>query len=346
MWLRLLVAPWWVRWLIGAAVTAATLAAIAALLFPRVFTTTGALRGWLAVAGFGMIISASMLYVQAPLQQRLVTPIVGLDREQRAQIWKALRRGEIPADSGALAAATTMAALALRSLRRPQRGASKVVWVVPVLFAVLVILAFVTHDVRHGIFWAGFVLYFTTYHTWLGYRRRRLTQHLESLRAAARDRGIPTELEGSASLPSRRIWALVALFVVVGVTVGAMAYLSDRPDPDCRTANAALADSYRTDITGAWLGVMDRGDVDRYRAWSDQLHSYARQPSNGPVGGHLRRMADLSGQAVSLLEDIGRDKTSSAPADVVARDQNAYLNTITQMLDEQEGLLAICQSTK
>lgn len=346
MWLRLLVAPWWVRWLVSTAVAAATLAAIAAVLYPRFFTTTGALWGALAVAGFGMIISASMLYAQAPLQQRLVAPIVGLDRQQRTQTWKALRRGDIPSDADALVAAITMAALALRPRRRPQRGAAVLVWVVPVLFTVSAILAFITHDVRHGTFWIGFALYFATYQTWLSYRQRRLTQHLESLRAAARNREIPTDTAESVAVPPRRIWALVAMFTIVGLTVGAMVYLSDRPDPDCRTANAALAMSYRTDVTGAWLGVTNPSDLDQYRAWADQWRTYARQTSNGPVGDHLRRMADLSARAVSLLQDLSNDKTSSAPPDVVASHQNAYVNTITQMFDEQKHLLAICQSTK
>ncbi|OOK65162.1 putative membrane protein [Mycobacterium kansasii] len=331
------------RWLIGAAVTAATLAAIASLLYPRFFTTTGALWGSLAIAGFSTIISASMLYAQAPIHQRLAAPLTGLDNEQRTETSNALRRGEIPADSRALTAAITMGTLALTSRRRQLRGATKFVWVVPVLFTVSAFLAFASNDIRHGVFSIGFALYFATYYTWLGYRQRRLTQHVESLRAAARNRGIPIQIEDSVSVPTRRMWALATLLIVVGLTTGAMAYLADRPDPDCRAANAAIDLNYHADLA-RWTEATSAGDLARYQAWSDQLHSYAQQAPNGAIRDHLRRMADLSARAVSLLQDIASNEASSAAADVITKQKIAYLNTITQMLDEQKGLPAICYS--
>ena len=67
MWLRILGAPWWVRWLVNAAVTAATLTFVTVLLYPNVFAITGPLWGLLGIAGFGVIISAAVLFVQHPL---------------------------------------------------------------------------------------------------------------------------------------------------------------------------------------------------------------------------------------------------------------------------------------
>lgn len=63
----------------------------------------------------------------------------------------------------------------------------------------------------------------------------------------------------------------------------------------------------------------------------------------GPSG-VCRASVDLSVHTVSLLHDIGSDGASSASTDVIATHKTAYLNTITQMLNEQKVLLAICHS--
>ncbi|OBF61787.1 hypothetical protein A5753_17590 [Mycobacterium sp. 852002-51971_SCH5477799-a] len=56
-------------WLVSAALTAATLVAMAALRSPNLFTITGWSWGLLAVAGFSLLISASVIFLQRPMRQ-------------------------------------------------------------------------------------------------------------------------------------------------------------------------------------------------------------------------------------------------------------------------------------
>lgn len=341
MWLRILGAPWWVRWLVNAVVTAATLAFVTVLLYPNVLTITGLLWGLLAIAGFGVIISAAVLFAQQPLHQRLAEPLSGLNREQRAQAGKALRRGEIPADPRALAAAITVGSVVSASLNRALRGVNVLGWLVPVLFTVSAVLAFVACDIRHGIFSIGFALYLPSYYTWFWYRKRQLTRHLELLRAATSEGGTPTDTEESVQAPARRLWALVPLFIVIGLAVGAMAYLSNRPAPGCQTADAAINLNLNADLA-AWAEKTADPDLAKYRSWSDQLQADARQASTTAVAGRLHQIADLSVQAVSQLQDIHRDESVRASTDVIVKSKTAYLNTIVRLLDEQKDLQAIC----
>lgn len=343
MWPRILGAPWWVRWLVNAAVIAATLTFVTVLLYPNVFTITGPRWGLLGIAGFGLIIAAAALFAQHPLHQRLAEAMSGLNREQRDQAYKALRHSEIPGDPRVLAAAITVGAIVVAALNRALRGVNVLAWLVPALFTVSAVAAFVAGDTRHGIFSIGCALYMPSYYAWVWYRKRQLTRHLESLRAVASEREIPADTDALVTPPARRWWALIPLLIAIGVAVSAIAYLSTRPAPGCRTADAAINLNLNADLA-EWPERTSEPDLARYRNWSDQLQTYARQASTTAAGDPLHRIADLSVQAVALLQDIHRDESAGAATDVIIKSKTAYLNTITRMLAEQKDLQAICHS--
>jgi hypothetical protein len=138
------------------------------MLYPNVFTIIGPLWGLLAIAGFGVIISAAVLFAQHPLHQRVAEALRGLDREQRTQAGKALRRDAIPADPRALAAAITVGSVVVASLSRALRRGNVLAWLAPVLLTVSAVSAFVAGDTRHGIFSIGFALYLPSYTRGLG----------------------------------------------------------------------------------------------------------------------------------------------------------------------------------
>lgn len=238
-----------------------------------------------------------------------------------------------------------MGDLAVASLNRTLGGVNVLAWLVPILLAASGVAAFIFNDIRHGIFYIGFALYLPTYYAWLWYRKSCLTQHLESLRRAVRERALPTNSEASVGLPPRRLWASIPLFVVGGVAVGAIAFLSYRPAPGCRTADAAIELNFKGDLA-AWTGATSDADLDRYRHWSDQLQADARQAADTAVAGPLHRIAELSTQAVSQLQTVHTAETTGASTDVITNDKTAYLNTITRILDEQQHLVTICHPEK
>jgi 4-amino-4-deoxy-L-arabinose transferase-like glycosyltransferase len=112
MWARLVVAPWWVLWLVNAALFAAALIAICALGLPG-FTDAGWIWPLVSVVGFSLIATALTTIAQRPVQQSYAPAIAGLSLPQRSQAAKALRRGEIPSDPRVLAAAIRVGNLSL-----------------------------------------------------------------------------------------------------------------------------------------------------------------------------------------------------------------------------------------
>jgi hypothetical protein len=338
MWARFVVAPWWVLWLVSAGLTAAVLAAVAGLLFPHLFVITGRLWGLLGVAGFSAIVAALGVFAQHPVRQAYAAAVTGLNLEQRTQISKALRRGEVPSDPRVLAAAIRVGTLNLAYLRRVGPWQKVVGWLAPALFIVAAVLAFMGDAVRQGVFSVGLALLLAAYLAWFWYRMRRLPKHVESLRAVAVSRpeaaALPPATEDSVALPSRRLWVLVPSLIVIGIGAGTAGYLSDRPRPDCRTADAVVDFNVKhDDMIAAPVGSSNDLDLTRYRDWSNQLQKYARQVSSPDIARHLHRIADLSAQAVSLVQDIRSDPAAGPSNDAILKHKSAYQNTITQLLD-------------
>jgi hypothetical protein len=225
VWARSVLAPWWVSWLVSAALTAATLAAVAALRSPSFFTITGWLWGLLAVAGFSLLISASVVFVQRPMRQAYAAALMGLSAEQRTQIGKALRRGELPSDPRVFGAAVRIGTLKLAYVGRALRGwrSRPIAWWVPAILLLAGVLAFVGNDIRQGMFRVGLALYIAAYYAWLRYRKDQLTKHVESLRANA-DSDAATAGAADA-LPPTPLWRLIPVLIAIGMATATIAYL-------------------------------------------------------------------------------------------------------------------------
>lgn len=340
MWARIVVAPWWVSWLANAAFGAITLGAVAALLYPNFFAVTGWLWGPLTVAGFALLISACLVFVQRPFRRAYSAALTGLSRQQRTQINRALRRGEIPSEPRVLVAAVKVGTLRLAHTRRALRGSKALIWLTPAFLILAGVLSFLANDIRRGVFFVGFALYFAAYYAWLGYRKDQLTTHVESLRASAEADDAAVYVDCAA--PPRRLRMSIPLFIVAGIATVTIAYLSDRPNPDCRTVDSVANFNFKTNsVLTARLTATDV-DLASYRDWSNQLQTYARQASTPDIARRLHRIADLSVQAVARRQAINNDEIAGRPSDAIHSDQSAYLSTISELLDEQQALISTC----
>ncbi len=76
---------------------------------PNFLAATGWLWGLIAVVVFSLAFAAPMLVIQNPVRQSYAAALTGLTLQQRTQVMKVLRRGEVPADPHVLAAAIRVA---------------------------------------------------------------------------------------------------------------------------------------------------------------------------------------------------------------------------------------------
>ncbi|ORA41832.1 hypothetical protein BST19_27550 [Mycobacterium bouchedurhonense] len=346
----MVVAPWWVRWLVSALLTAVMLTAIGAALFPNFVASTGWLWALVALAGFSLAVAAPVVVIQNPVQRSYAAALTGLNHEQRTHVMKALRRGEVPSDSRVVAAAIRVGTINLAYLRRAGRWQSTAKWWVPAIYILVGVLAFIARDPRRGLLWVGFALFFAANFAWTSHKQQRISQRVEFLRGAAAD--IPeaaaaaAETEDSVALPKRRTWVAVVMVVVVGIGFGIVAYLSgqfDKQTPDCRTADSVVDFIHaHPDMFDARLITPGDPGLNRYQDWSDQLKTYARQVSTPDISRHLHRIADLSAQAVALVQDIRKDPVISPSPDVIRDHETAYQNTLTQLVAEEGDLVSAC----
>ena len=77
MWARLVVAPWWVLWLVNAATFTVTFVAICVLGFPG-FAASGWTWPLLAVLGFGAVVTALITRAWRPVQQSYARTVADL----------------------------------------------------------------------------------------------------------------------------------------------------------------------------------------------------------------------------------------------------------------------------
>lgn len=345
MWARLVVAPWWVRWLVAAFWVAAAYIAFAALLIPSFFKALGWTWGPIWITGFSLIATALLTHDQRPIQQRFAAAVAGLNRPQRSRVVKALRRGEIPADPQVLAAAIRVGALSKAYRRRASRSQQVFKWSIPVLLIVAVVLDLIGNDKRQAALWSGLMLFVLARYAWLSHRARQLDQNLETLRAAA---GASDGDQESAALPPPRSWMLVPVVVIGALGVGAsVVYGSTQTTPDCRTADAAVdfIASHR-DMLDSNLITPGDPDLDKYQNWSDQLQDYARRVSAPDLAAHLRRIAQLSKEAVALVREARTDQPGRLSRDDAGDLKLAYRDVISRLIEEDNALVPICHSRK
>jgi len=127
MWARLVVAPWWVVWLVNAATFAVTLLAICVLGFPR-FAASGWTSPLLSVLIFSAIVTALTTRARRPVQQSYARTVAGLSLPQRSQAVRALRRDEVRSDPPVLAAAIRLGNLSMAYQRRVPPWQKRPAW--------------------------------------------------------------------------------------------------------------------------------------------------------------------------------------------------------------------------
>jgi hypothetical protein len=343
MWARMIVAPWWVRWLVNAATFAAWLILVCALLIPSFFGGLGWAFGVLSVLGFSLLATLLLTVTNRPVAHRYKAAVAGVDATQRAEAVKALRRGEIPADPKVLAAAIRVGTLSLTYQRRASRLQKSAKWWLPALWLVVVALMFFTNGIRQALIWTVVGALLLGRREVLRRRGRRLPGNLELLRSAAGSEAAPAD-EGVAATPPQRFWVSMLIAIVGGVGIGAAFYVSERPTPDCRTANEAVAYIHdHPDMLNWPLITIGGPGVDKYQDWSNRLQDYPRRVSAPDLAAHLRHIADLSTRAVSLVREARPDPPNSLSPDDTSHLQYEYHEVIGPLIDEDTAVATACR---
>ena len=347
MWARLVVAPWWVRWLVSALVFAVVLFAMFAGVIPG-FVTTGWLWLLLSVVGFSLIMTALMTLAQRPVFQSYVPAVAGLSLPQRKQAVRALRRGEAPSDPQVLAATIRIGSLSMAYHRRVPDWQRKVAWCVPALWIVAGILQFVGHNLG-GLTWMGLAVLIGARLARTSYRMRRLPERLEFLHAAAESspQALSTLAQGNDSVaapPGLKFRLASVAVVLVAVTAAAVAvYLRARPSPDCRTADSVVDFIHaHPDMLNPQLITAGGPGVDEYQSWSDQLVAYSRPASSPDLAAHLQRIAAFSKDAVWEVIEVRRDPSINQDPHEISVRQLVYGGIVDQILTEDKALIPPC----
>lgn len=347
MWARLVVAPWWVHWLLNAAVFAVTLSVLCALGFPALVTYGWP---WPVLWVFSLIVAALLTRARRPAQQSFARIVQGLNLEQRSSVVRALHAGEAPSDPAVLAAAIRVGDLTTAYLRRVPPWQRRLAWVVPLLAVAAGMLEIVGHNARLGLIWVVLALLVAARLAWATRTARRLPHRLELLRSAAPASPLAlSALEHSDDSPAAppglryRIAVVVAMAVAAGAAGALAGYLQDRPSHDCRTADAAVNYIHaHPDMLDPWLIMPGGPGLDAYRDWSDQLVAYSRQASAPELAPHLHRIAELATAAVSTVTEARRDSFATPPPDQVLAWRGSYQRTISQLIDEDNALIPPC----
>jgi hypothetical protein len=349
MWARLVVAPWWVLWLVNAATFTVTLVAICALGFPG-FAASGWTWPLLSVLGFSVVATGLITLARRPIQQSYARTVEGLDLPQRSQAVKALRRGEVAPDPAVLAAAIRIGNLSMAYQRRVPRWQRRLAWCVPVLWGAGGVLAFVGNNPRGGLTWTVLALWIAARLLRASHKARRLPQRLELLRSAADSSPQALSVladahDSAAPPPSLRFRIAFAVFVSVAVAAGV--YVQVRPSRDCSTADAVVGFIHaHPEMLDATLINPGGPGLDKYQDWSDQLVAYSQQGSGPDLAPRLHRIAELSANAVALVTDARRDSFATQSADEIIARQVSYHGVIAKLIDEDKALIPPCHQRR
>ncbi len=345
MWARLVVAPWWVRWFASASRLALGFIPLALLLVPDLVFHL--VPGLMAVLGFTFFFAAPITLVQRPTQRGFAAAVAGLSGRQRTQVARALRRGEIPSDPDVLAAAIRVGTLTMAYRRRAPSWQKTSKWWLPAMYMGIGLLEFLLNDTRRGVVWVVLTLALAAQSVWVSYRGRHLLKHLQRLRSAASSTpeasSVLAEDEATVALPPRRLRAALLVAVVGGLGGGALVFVVNRPRPECRIADSVvnfIAD--HRDMLDARLITPGDPGLDKYQNWSDQLQNYSRQVTAPDITPHLRHIAELSTQAVSLVEKARPDPPVTLSSNEIRSLETTYQTTVNQLVDEDTALLEGC----
>jgi hypothetical protein len=231
-----------------------------------------------------------------------------------------------------------------RSQRRRASRSAKSTWGVGlVCFAVVIVLSFVTGDVRRGLTYSVLTVVFGASIGWSQLVVRRTDRNLAALRRAAEASGLrPLDSEALPTLPPRRWWLIAIVVCLLAVLVGVWANWLNRPRPECRTVDATVGFVYEhTDVFDADTIGPGGPPLADYQSWSDQLVRYADDVSAATdLGPALRRIADASRHAVATV----RAARISGPGQVeLSARQQDFRMDMQVIVDAEHQLIAACR---
>jgi hypothetical protein len=332
--------PLWVQGLVRAAIFAIAVGGVLFVLYPTFIYRMGWLLTALAVIALCGNATGAALYIQRPVRQRALRTLVGLDQPRSLAALESLRTGEVPADPDVLAAAIRAGALVQayrRKTTRTQRAAQRLIPAVAVTAGVVELfrlpLAFGGLLIGVGLLWV-FQLVTTAR------RRRRTDKNLHVLRAAADPSLLEAEKVDAATLPplrGGRVMAAIAILVTVFMT---LVWFVSFSDTDCRVAGAAVNLIY--DKRQLANPRNSEASLASYRAWSQELHSYADRVSDPRIAPRLRKIADLSAQAVAQVEHARGSDPGNSPGDFPPGQDKAFDATIQAIYTEDTAVAAVC----
>lgn len=290
--------------------------------------------------------TATMLTVaQERFRRSFSAVLTDLDATQRRHAIQASQRGDIPSDPAILSTALRLCELAIGSRLRSPLWARRIAQWMPAFWVLMAIIYFLDHAPRRGIIWLGLSLLMAII-VWRDARLlQRLQKRLESLRAAAGTvlGEVPSlaEEDYPPVMPTRKTWLITfGVLIVMAVAVGFGTYVTDRPRRECRTGlkSVTVVLDHR-DLVDSRVIRPDGPSLAVFEDWSKQLHDVAARVTRADLAPRVRRIADLSDQAVSVMRHA-RESPGTQTDQV--REGNAYLVLIKQILDETLSIQDTC----
>jgi hypothetical protein len=336
--------PLWVQGLVRGAICAVAIGAMIRMLYPMFVYRMGWPLTALSVIALCAAATGATLYLRRAVRQRSVEALGGLDRRRSLAALEALRTGEVPADPDVLAAAIragTLVQAYRRTRTRAQRAAQGLVPVVAITSGVVEFfrlpVAFGALLIGVGLWWVYLLLATVR-------RRRRTDENMRVLRAA--DPGQP-ELEDIdvAALPplrNARVWAVLVVCVSAFMT---LVWLTAYSKPQCNTVNAVMKLVYeKRQLADPQNMTRGQPNLAAYRDWSDQLHRDADQVSDPRIAPRLRRIADLSDQAVKQFAQSRDALVMPPPGYSLADQERTFSTTMQTLFNEENAVGEVCFS--
>lgn len=355
MWIRLLGAPWWQRWLVQLCIAVVCFGLIAPFAAPHLMA--GMRWSWrlLLVGGAAVFFAALMAVSTRRASREYRAATRGLDRAERSRAIRASLRGEVPAGTAVLAAALRIGAIRLGHGRSTP---NRIAVTYGLLFAgwlLLTVGGVSTNGTRQTALQGALTVLvgITGFRSWFVARRveRRVALLQNVLERTPDGADALAAVRRDARRPHDQ-WrpSVVLVTGMVLVVTGALAtvYLAHRPPADCR----AVADmerfviAHRDMLDPAFISADSGGPgLGDYQGWSRRLRHYAASVSAPGVAPHVRSVGDLSDQAVAVVRAARADPADAqAPSEQQRR--GSYADIIGKLLAELKALDAACPARR
>lgn len=347
-WVRVLLWPWWLRWLTSAVWVLAV--GVPLWVFVIADEKTGV---WPVVVQSGVLgvgVCGLLTMRQQSTHRCAVALVAGLDRVQRAAAIRAVGRGEFPTDPAVLAAGIGLGSLVLSQRAQVPRWAVRFGWMLPLLLVVTAIGSLIFEDEKHSIAYAVLALLLVVVF-WRDTRTVRILQsRIEAMRSMAQS-GRP-DIEAVTGpiprpVPTRRMWLAFGAVVLTASTATTIAStVHDRAQAvvraDCRTAfgteDVFFSEANRELTDGRRIGT-GGPPTSAYQDWAKRLGEH-EQIVTPQVASPAAGLADKAERAIALVR---RARTDGIERSALVQNQLDYQRLIGGMLDDIEAVHTYCR---